>query len=171
MNKSELNENEYHSYYQTYLNKVEALNLIEGLKQNGDDTISFLESLSEEQFDFVYADGKWTIKEVVQHIIDTERVFTYRALVFARKDKTALPGYDQDEYALTCEANNRSKRSLLNEYKVLRLASVALFESFSEDMLVQIGNASNSDISVRAIGFILIGHENHHCQIIKERYL
>ena len=171
MTKNQLNQNEYHSYYQTYLNKVGTLNLIEGLRQNGDDTISFLESLSDEQFDFAYAEGKWTIKEVVQHIMDTERVFTYRALAFARIDKTALPGYDQDEYALTCKANNRSKYSLLKEYKALRLASVALFESFSDEMLVRIGNASNSDISVRAIGFILIGHENHHSQIIKERYL
>lgn len=171
MNKSGLHENEYHSYYQTYIDKVGPSDLIEGLRNNGKDTISFLGTLSEEQFDFAYADGKWTIKEVVQHIMDTERVFTYRALAFARKDKTALPGYDQDEYALTCEANNRSKHSLLQEYKAIRLASVALFESFSEDMLVQIGNASNSAISVRAIGFILIGHENHHCQIIKERYL
>jgi uncharacterized damage-inducible protein DinB len=171
MTKNQLNQNEYHSYYQTYLNKVGTLNLIEGLRQNGDETISFLESLSDEQFDFAYAEGKWTIKEVVQHIIDTERVFTYRALAFARTDKTALPGYDQDEYALTCKANNRTKHSLLKEYKALRLASVALFESFSDDMLVRIGNASNSDISVRAIGFILIGHENHHSQIIKERYL
>lgn len=171
MIKGQLQEHEYNSYYQTYLSKVGNIELISGLQDNGEKIISFLESLSEEQFDYAYAEGKWTIKEVVQHIIDTERVFTYRALAFARKDNTALPGYDQDEYASTCEANTRSKDSLLKEYRALRLSTVALFESFSEDMLTQMGVASNSGISVRAIGFILIGHENHHYQILKERYL
>lgn len=171
MTKDQLNTNEYIPYYQVYIDNAGELDLIEGLKQNGEATISFLESLSEEKFDFAYADDKWTIKELVQHIMDTERVFTFRALSFARKDKTNFPGYDQDEYAVTSEANKRSKHSLLEEYKVLRLSTVALFENFTDDMLLQIGYASNNDISVRAIGFILIGHENHHCQIIKERYL
>jgi len=171
MKKDQLNTNEYNLYYQTYIDNAGELNLREGLKRNGNVTISFLESLPEEKYDYAYADGKWTIKELIQHIMDTERVFTYRALSFARKDKTVLPGYDQDEYAVSSEANRRSKQSLLIEYKALRLASISLFESFTDDMLQQIGNANNSNMSVRAIGFILIGHENHHCQIIKERYL
>ena len=171
MTKDQLNTNEYNPYYQAYIDKAGELDVIEGLKENGDATISFLESLSEEQFDYAYSEGKWTIKELIQHTMDTERIFTFRALCFARKDKTTLPGYDQDEYAVTSEANKRSKQSLLNEYKALRLATVALFESFTDDMLKQLGNANSSNISVRAIGFILIGHENHHCQIIKERYL
>ncbi|WP_033958259.1 DinB family protein [Psychroserpens jangbogonensis] len=171
MTKDQLNTNEYIAYYQVYIDNAGELDLIEGLKQNGEATISFLESLSEDKYDFAYADGKWTIKELVQHIMDTERVFTFRALSFARKDKTNFPGYDQDEYAVTSEANKRSKQSLLEEYKALRQSTVALFENFTDEMLLQIGYASNNDISVRAIGFILIGHENHHCQIIKERYL
>ncbi|WP_456437303.1 DinB family protein [Psychroserpens sp.] len=171
MTKDQLKTNEYNPYYQVYIDKAGELDVIEGLKQNGDATISFLESLSEEQFDYTYSEGKWTIKELIQHIIDTERVFAFRALSFARKDKTNLAGYEQDDYALISEANKRSKQSLLHEYKALRLSTVALFESFTDNMLKQMGNASNSDISVRAIGFILIGHENHHCQIIKERYL
>lgn len=171
MTKDILSNNEYNSYYKLYIDKVGELDLVEGLKQNGDAVILFLESLSEEKYDFAYTEGKWTIKELIQHVIDTERVFTYRALSFSRKESIALPGYDENEYALTSDANKRSKQSLLKEYKVLRLATVALFESFTGDMLRQIGHASNSDISVRALGFILIGHENHHCQIIKERYL
>ena len=171
MTKEQLNTNEYIAYYQVYIDNAGELDLIEGLKQNGEATISFLESLPEDKYDFAYADGKWTIKELVQHIIDTERVFTFRALSFARKDKTNFPGYDQDEYGVTSDANKRSKQSLLEEYKALRQSTVALFENFTDEMLLQIGYASNNDISVRAIGFILIGHENHHCQIIKERYL
>lgn len=171
MKKEELSAKEFNPYYQVYIDNAGELDLIEGLKKNGDATISFLNSVAEQTYDYAYAEGKWSIKEVIQHIMDTERVFTYRALSFARRDQTVLPGYDQDEYAITSNANIRTKPSLLNEYKALRLATVALFESFTDEMLQQIGNANNSDISVRAIGFILIGHENHHCKIIKERYL
>lgn len=171
MTIEQLQTNEYHSYYQLYLDKVGNFDLLEGLRQNGKLTAQFLESIPEETYDYAYAKDKWTIKEVVQHIIDTERIFTYRALSFARHDTTALPGYDQDQYAETCQANRRTKKSLIDEYKALRQASLVLYESFTDEMLLQIGNASHSDVSVRAIGFILIGHENHHAQIIKERYL
>jgi uncharacterized damage-inducible protein DinB len=171
MKKNQLNTNEYHSYYQTYMDTVSDIELIEGLKQNGEYTLSFFESISNQKFEFAYAEGKWTIKELVQHIIDTERVFTYRALAIARKDKTSLPGYDHDVYALSSQANKRSKQNLLNEYKSLRQATVLLFESFTDDMLLQMGNANTQAISVRALGFILMGHENHHSRIIKERYL
>lgn len=171
MTKSQLETNECNSYYQTYINKAGDLELIDGLKKNAEDIYLFFESIPEDKYDYAYAEGKWTIKEVIQHIIDTERIFSYRALSFARQDKTALPGYEQDDYAVTSRANQRTKNSLLIEYKALRSATVSLFESFSDEMLKGIGNASNSDISVRAIGFILIGHENHHCQVIKDRYL
>ena len=171
MTKNQLNSNECNPYFLTYINKAGDLNLLDGLKENGNITLNFFKSLVEDKYDFSYAEGKWSIKELLQHIIDTERVFTYRALSFSRKDAVALPGYNENEYAAASEANKRSKQSLLNEYKALRLATIALYESFSEEMLLQIGNASNSDLSVRAIGFILIGHENHHCQIIRERYL
>ncbi|WP_431134314.1 DinB family protein [Psychroserpens mesophilus] len=171
MTKYQLNTNEYNPYFQTYIDKAGDLNVIEGLKQNGLTVMAFLEAIPEEKYDYAYAQGKWTIKELIQHVIDTERIFTFRALSFARKENTALSGFDENEYAKTSQANRRSKQSLLNEYKALRLASIALFESFTDDMMLQIGNASNSDISVRAIGFILVGHENHHCQIIQERYL
>ncbi|NRA94566.1 MAG: DinB family protein, partial [Psychroserpens sp.] len=132
---------------------------------------SFLKTIPDEQFGHAYAEGKWTIKEVVQHIIDTERVFSYRALRFARYDSTELPGYDQDDFALNSKANLRSKEDILNEYSTQRAASIAMFESFDAETLLGQGKASGSSISVRALGFILIGHENHHCQIIKDRYL
>ncbi|RKE95290.1 DinB family protein [Ichthyenterobacterium magnum] len=171
MTKDDLNNEEYNSYYQPYIDKTEALSLREGLKLKGDATIAFFESIPEDKFDYRYANDKWTIKEVLQHIIDTERVFTYRALCIARKDKTALPGYDQDEYADNSHANDRSVVSLMNEYKAVRLATLILFDSFSDEILLTVGNANSSKLSVRAIGFITIGHEIHHCKVIKERYL
>ncbi|MFD2917742.1 DinB family protein [Psychroserpens luteus] len=171
MTKEDLAIDEYNPYYQQYIQKAGDATISEGLKENGDATIAFLESIPEEKLEYRYEEGKWTIKEIIQHLIDTERVFTYRALCIARKDKTLFPGYDQDEYAVNCEANNRSMYSLMNEYKTVRLASIILFESFSSEMLKQIGIASNSNLSPRAVVFITIGHENHHCEIIKERYL
>jgi hypothetical protein len=171
MTKDDLTKSEYNPYYQTYIEKAGSVTLHEGLKSNGDATITFLESIPEDKLEYRYEAGKWTIKEIIQHLIDTERVFTYRALCIARQDKTLFPGYDQDEYVVTSDANRRSIHSLMNEYKAVRLASIILFESLTEDMMTQIGLASNSSLSPRAVAFITIGHENHHCEIIKERYL
>ncbi|MCK8480656.1 DinB family protein [Psychroserpens algicola] len=171
MTKDDLSKSEYNPYYQTYIEKAGTLTLKDGLKRNGDLTVAFLKTIPEDKLEFRYEVNKWTVKEIVQHLIDTERVFMYRALCIARKDKTLFPGYDQDNYALTCDANRRSMRSLINEFKAVRLSSVMLFESFTTDMLTEIGIASNSNLSPRAVAFITIGHENHHCKIIKERYL
>nr|WP_321223698.1 DinB family protein [uncultured Psychroserpens sp.] len=171
MTKEDLSIDEYNPYYQQYIQKAGDATILNGLQENGDATIEFLESIPEEKLEYRYQDNKWTVKEIIQHLIDTERVFTYRAMCIARKDKTLLPGYDQDEYAVNSEANNRSMISLMNEYKAVRLASIILFESFSAEMLPRIGIASNSNLSPRAVAFITIGHENHHCEIIKERYL
>jgi len=171
MTKDDLIKDEYNPYYKQYIDKAGDVTITAGLKDNGDATIAFLESISEEKLEYRYAEDKWTIKEIIQHIIDTERIFTYRALCIARNDKTLFPGYDQDYYGASSEANNRSMYSLMNEYKAVRLASIILFESFSEEMLKRIGVASNSNLSPRAVAFITIGHENHHCEVIKERYI
>jgi hypothetical protein len=171
MTKEDLSINEYNPYYQQYIQKAGDVSISVGLKDNGDATVLFLESIPEEKLESRYQEGKWTIKEIIQHLIDTERVFAYRALCIARKDKTLFPGYDQDAYVVSCEANKRSMSSLMNEYKTVRLASIIMFESFSYGMLTRIGVASNSNLSPRAVAFITIGHENHHCEIIKERYL
>lgn len=171
MTKGDLAEKEYHPYYLPYIQKAEQLNLKEGLKINGDKTISFLEEISEEKLWFRYEMGKWTIKQIIQHLIDTERVFSYRALCISRNDKTPLPGFDQDLYVDNSEVNDKSIDDLMNDYKALRLSTILLFESFSENALLRIGTVSGNGLSVRAIGFIIIGHENHHCHIIRERYL
>lgn len=171
MTVKNLQPSEYNPYYQPYIDKANNLTLKEGLMTNHESVITFLGSIPEAKLDFRYADGKWTIKEIVLHLIDTERIFAYRALRIARADKTALPGFDQDEYVPTSLANERIFDSILSEYKAVRSATIALFDSFNDDTLKRIGTASNSSLSVRAAGFITIGHENHHCEVIRNRYL
>ena len=171
MTVKDLRADEYNSYYDAYLRKTNDVTLKEGLKSNLETIISFLEDIPEPKLDYHYAEGKWTIKEVILHIIDTERIFAYRALCIARQDESMFPGFDQDAYVPVSNANERSFRSLLDEYKAVRLATIALFDSFDDKVLLQTGTASNSVVSVRALGFILLGHENHHCEIIQERYL
>lgn len=166
-----LQPHEYHHYYELYLSKCQFDNIVEGLDQSLSDFVSFLKSIPEEKLEFRYAFDKWTIKEVLLHVIDTERIFGYRALRFARQDFTPLAGYDQDEYAPLSKANKRSINSLIEELQTVRQSTISLFKSFEDTELLQIGQASSNDVSVRAIGFILIGHQNHHKQIIEERYL
>ena len=171
MKTTDLNSSEYNSYYGTYIELVGDVTLIDGLKKGLSETISFLTTIPVNKLEYRYAEGKWTIKEIVRHIIDTERIFAYRALRFARNDETSLPGFDQDEYIIPAKANSQNLDSLLEEYKANRLATLAMFVNFTDAMLKGIGEASNSPMSARATGFITIGHEKHHCNIIRERYL
>lgn len=171
MTKDNLTTKEYNPYYQTYINKSGELNLMDGLQANLGSIISFLKSIPEEKLEYRYDKGKWTVKEIIQHLMDTERIFAYRTLRIARQDATGLPGFDQDEYVLTSNANTRTLEQLLDEYSALRHSTIHLFASLSEKDLMRLGTASNSPISPRAMGFIIIGHENHHCDVIKQRYL
>lgn len=166
-----LDSSEYHPYYELYLSKCPFNNIISGLQQIKDQFETFLKSIPAEKQLYKYASDKWTIKEVLVHIIDTERIFAYRALRIARRDVTALPGFDQDEYVLNCNANSRNFEDLISEFVSVRNATITLFKSFSDEDLLQKGTASNSPISVRALGFILIGHQNHHQEILEKRYL
>jgi hypothetical protein len=124
-----------------------------------------------DKFDYRYAEGKWTIKEIIQHLIDCERIFSYRALRFSRNDKTPLPGFDEDSYNENTAGNLRSLQDLLTELAVVRQSTLSLFKSFSQEQLLRIGNASDKEISVRAIGFIILGHQKHHQHIFQQRYL
>ncbi|WP_250436362.1 DinB family protein [Hanstruepera flava] len=168
---SELKYNEFADFYSGYINKASGLDLLTGLKQSGSDTLTFFEAIPQEKQEYAYLKGKWTIKELLLHIIDAERVFAYRALRFARQDPTALPGFEENDYVRYSNANSLDMEALLESYKLLRASTVSLFESFTTDMLLQIGKASGSNMSVRAIGFVIIGHEKHHIEIVKERYL
>lgn len=170
MTKDDLKPSEFNPYYGNYIKKTSGLTL-ESLKSSGEKTISFFKNIPSNKLEYRYAEGKWTIKEIIQHLMDAERIFTYRALRIARKDQTPLPGFEQDDYVLPSQANKRSMEDLLNEFKAIKMATATLYDSFSEEMLMELGTASNNPVSVRAIGFIIMGHEIHHCEVIKDRYL
>ena len=171
MKSDQLPVNEYPNYYQSYMQALENVQLIEELEICLHDFIRFVQNIPMDKFDYRYAEGKWTIKEVVQHMIDGERVFTYRALRFARKDDTPLPGFDENLFAQTAKADKRSWNDLVEEFAALRKSTESMFASFDNEQLEQSGIASENSTYVLGIGYIVAGHVNHHCQIIKERYL
>lgn len=171
MNSTQLPTNEYAPFYAPYLNALGAVNLIEELEISLHDFIRFIQNIPMDKFDYRYAEGKWNIKEIIQHVIDTERIFAYRALRISRNDQTPLPGFDENYYVNNTEASARSIQDLLAEFSAVRHSNLFLFKSFSEDQLKRMGIASNVGVSVRAIGFIMIGHQKHHLNIFQERYL
>jgi len=171
MTKNDLKTDEYHDYYSDFIEKTEGLDLSSGLVKSRDKIIDFYNSIPESKAGFRYGKGKWSVKEIIQHHTDTERVFSYRALCISRGDKTPLPNYDHDAYVENCDVQNRSIKELIEEYKSVRSATIALFESFDLDALMHKGIAGGHYISVRAIAFILMGHEIHHCEVLRERYL
>ncbi|WP_296636796.1 DinB family protein [Polaribacter sp.] len=165
-------KNEYAPYFEHYLQLVDQEKSIsENLIDSQKDFEATLSNLDAFKHNFAYSEGKWTLKELVQHTIDTERIFTYRALCFARNDKTDLPGFDQDIFTQNDNSNERKFEDLLNEMKVVRESSIALFKSFSNEVFERIGVASNNKMSVRALGYLFSGHQIHHLNIVKERYL
>ena len=166
-------KNEYTPYFEQYLQLVskEGKSIIEYLIDSQKNFESLLRNLPIEKHNFSYAEGKWTMKELIQHIIDTERIFSYRALCFARNDSTSLPGFDQDIFVENDNANDRDYYDLLDEMAVLRKSSVQLYKSFSDEALLRIGVASENKMSVRALGYLFSGHQIHHLNIVKERYL
>lgn len=166
-----LDSQEYNNYYQSYIDLAADIDIVRGLEHNLSTVLAFYSSIPSELHNYAYAEGKWTIKDILLHIIDTERIFAYRALRIARKDFTPLAGFEQDDYVISAEASQRSLVNIMEEYKSVRLATIALFKTFNENSLTLIGVANNSPISVRAIGYILTGHENHHNLVIKNRYL
>ncbi len=171
MTVSNLNKDEYESFYQTYIDNCGNFGLVEGLTINLDQTNQLFKSIPYDKHEFRYADGKWTIKELLQHIIDSERILTYRALRFSRNDLTELPGYDHNDYVPESNANKRDYKELITEFNSVRESSIFLFKSFEEDILKRTGFANKNSMSVRSLGFIITGHCNHHCQVIRESYL
>ncbi|MFK7811291.1 MAG: DinB family protein [Maribacter sp.] len=171
MKASELVEGDYNPYYKIYVDKLGETELLTTLEKQLKNFPNFMASIPEDKLKYAYASGKWTVLESLQHIIDTERVFQYRALRFSRNDKTALQGFDQDDFVPESNANTKSIDSLIDEYKTVRASTLSLFKSFDELVLKRLGTASNSPMSVAAIGFITCGHQRHHRDIIRERYL
>jgi hypothetical protein len=154
-----------------YIAKSNDENLIEGFKRQTNETLTLLSSLTDEQWKHSYAPGKWTIAELVIHLMDTERVFGYRALTFSRGDQNELPGYDENIYAANCDAGSRSGKSIMEEYIVVRTGTVALFSNLPAFTLDNPGVANKVTMSARALGWATLGHEIHHVGVMRERYL
>jgi len=171
MKVSDLTPSEYNPYYGAYIDLNNEHDLLEGLRIGLDETLNFFKTIPKDKLEYRYEIGKWSIKEILQHLIDTERVFAYRAMRIAREDNTPLMGFDQDVFVERSNANARGINELISEYRFLRESTISLFYGFSDNMLSNIGEASNSPLSPRAAGFIISGHEKHHCKVIRERYL
>ena len=171
MTTDQLLPEEFAVYFTPYIKIAGNGNLQEELEICLHDFIRFVQNIPLDKFDFRYAEGKWTIKEIIQHIIDTERIFSYRALRISRNDQTPLPGFNENDYVQNTNAATRSIQSLLTEMSVVRQSTLSLFNSFSQEQLARTGIASDNLISTRAIGFIIIGHQKHHQKIFQERYL
>ena len=162
---------EYAPYYERYIALLPEGDIIQVLEKQLRETTALLDTLSEEQALHRYAEGKWSIKEVVGHIIDTERVFAYRGLCFARGDNTPLPGFEQDDYVTHADFDIRPTASLAGEFSSLRMSNIFLFSTWSEAVQARRGTASGFSVTARAIPYILAGHERHHLNIIREKYL
>ncbi len=172
MKVSQITPSEYASFYGSYISNVEdEYTLLEELEISLHRFIKFVQNIPMDKFDYRYEKDKWTIKDIIQHIIDAERVFSYRALRFARNDSTELPGFEENDYVNAANGNSRSIMELLTELSAVRHATMYLYKSFKEEQLLNSGIASNNPMSVRAIGFVIIGHQNHHQRIFEERYL
>jgi uncharacterized damage-inducible protein DinB len=163
--------NEYAQYYGKYISLVPAGDVVATLSRQLDDTLSLLRGLSEEQAESRYAPGKWSIKEVVGHMLDTERIFGHRAFRFARGDQQPLPGFEQDPYVVAADFGHRPLNELAAEFEHLRRANLYLLGSLDEEAWLRRGVASDNEVSVRALAYIMAGHEAHHMRIVRERYL
>jgi len=171
MTAHQIGENEYNPYYKMYIEDLGNVELLEILNTSFEDFLNTVKNLTEEKLTYRYAEDKWTIKELIQHLIDTERIMSYRALRFSRNDTTELPGFDENWYVTNSNANDREIVAILEEFNNLRKTTISLFNSFSNEMLTISGLANGSEMSVRALGFIIAGHQLHHLKVIKEKYL
>ncbi len=162
---------EFAPYYKPYIDRLDNVALPTALEASLDSFLAFLRTVPVEKITYRYAEGKWTIKDIVLHLMDSERIFAYRALRIARQDQTPLPGFDENQYAISAQASARNWEELLVEFSLVRQTTQLLFRSFSDEQLCYWGTASGNKVSVRALGFIIVGHQKHHEQQIKQRYL
>lgn len=158
-------------YFTNYILKIPQGDLMGYLSRQTDRFTEFYWDIPEEKLVYRYADGKWTVKEIVGHLIDTERIMATRALRFARRDNTELPGFDENLYVPPAHFNDRPDDQLLHEFACVRQATICLFSSFGEADWAAIGTANGNRISVEAIGHIIPGHVEHHMEVIRDRYL
>jgi uncharacterized damage-inducible protein DinB len=161
---------DYAPFYSGYIQNIKE-NVFNVLEDQLQSTISFLKAIPESKHNFSYAEGKWSIKEVIGHLIDTERVMAYRALCISRNEKQSLPGFDEKNYINASNYSSMNFYDIVNEKSKVRESNLLMFKNYSEEILEKRGIANNDEVTVRALLFIIAGHEIHHLNILKERYL
>jgi hypothetical protein len=162
---------EYLEYYGLYIGQVPEGDLIANLKQNLSESLRMLRGIPESRFDYRYAPEKWSVREIIGHLSDGERVFQYRAWRFSRADETPVPGFEENSYVANAPFSRVSMPDLIAEFESLRRASIHLFENLDADAMTRRGKANNAEVSVRALGYIMVGHVIHHIRVLHERYL
>ena len=164
-------KSEYPTYSEGYVSRVPDGDIVGTLEKQLAETVALIHGIAEARGDFRYAEGKWSIKELIGHVIDGERIFTYRALRFSRGDTTPLAGFEQDDYVRGAAFDKRSLSDLANEYEHVRRATISLFSNLDEEAWNRRGAANDNEVSVRGLAFIVAGHERHHLEILRTRYL
>ena len=162
---------DFEKYIQRYLDLVPSENWLDEMKNITNKTVEIYTKLTEEQGNFAYSEGKWSLKILLEHLTDTEKIFNYRALRFARKDQTELSGFDEEKFAENGIANHLKLSELLEDFQLTRLNSLAFFSKLALEQLSQKGKANGNEISVETLGKLIVGHNIHHVNIIEERYL
>jgi hypothetical protein len=162
---------EYSPYQIAYINTVQEENIFKVLEGQLDFVPKFLSSISEEKGNYAYADGKWTVKQIIGHVIDTERIFAYRSLCIARGEKQTLPGFEQDDFVAAANFNNLKISDLISQFIKVRESNLLLFKSLDDKDFNKRGTVNNYEITVNAILYVIAGHLNHHLKILKEKYL
>lgn len=158
------------AHHGAYIQKIEDIELVDALEKYGKPYFLRERDKFISLGDKVYAPNKWTLRDIMQHLIDCERIFAYRALRFARNDKTPLSGFEESDYGVTAQATRRELDDLLEEYSAVRDTTIRMFKSFTDEMLMREGNMPSGSISVLGIGFAIVGHNKHHMEVLKERY-
>lgn len=158
-------------FYHNYINQVPHDDLLQAIHELGNDFLHLVENIPVSKYDHAYTEGKWTLKELFQHVIDTERILSYRALCIARGEAQSLPGFDENTYAANSRAASRNWNDMTEEFRLVRKASEYLFRSFNEEQLETAGTANNSPVYVLGLGFIVAGHCQHHLNIVEKKYL
>lgn len=170
MRLRELRKGDFPEYYQQYIDYLPDEDLVYLLRSQKEEMLDFLFRLRREDLRITYGEDKWTVAEVLQHTWDTERIFQYRALCIARKDKTSFPGYDQETYVPASKAHERRLFGYIEEYEAIRNSGIALFRSFSSEMINEMGTSNGFGLTAAAAGFIIAGHEKHHLKLFQSRY-
>lgn len=171
MMKKTLKDHNFAEYFNYYISLVDDKDILDVLKENKILVKNLFDILTESKGTYKYGEDKWSIKELLVHIIDTERIFCYRALSFARNEQVDLPGFDHDEYVKNSDANNQTLSNIYNDFEATRNATLHLFKSFNSNMLNAQGTASGNTLTVSAIAYIIVGHTKHHLNILNEKYL